>query len=145
MRDITRREFVRVIGIGTLMVPTVGLMTACSAESGGGSDDESVVGTWYGVNTYGVISTLEIDESGTWYYNGSTSASGEWSQTDEGLIYLTATLLSLPYEMEGSGDERKLVFAGEDPSKTNNGEIARSTFYANEAARDEAAEELESS
>lgn len=139
MAGITRREFARMMGMGALLIPTLGLMTACADE---GTD---VVGTWYGVNTYGVLSTLEIDEDGSWYYNGSTAADGEWSQTDDGLIYLSATLLSLPYEMEGTGDERKLVFAGADPSATNNGEIARSTFYVSEEARDAAAAELESS
>lgn len=40
--------------------------------------------------------------------------------------------------MEGSGDTRMLVFAGEDPHSGNAAAISSSTFYATEQARDEA-------
>ena len=95
---------------------------------------------WYGVNDEGEYSTLEINEDGTWLFTGSSSGSGEWSETDSGTIVLSATLVSVPFTLEGSGDDRMLVFAGEDPNSGNAPQLSGSTFYATEDARDGAAE-----
>lgn len=129
---VSRRFFVRsALGAGAALAlaPT---LAACSP---GGDGPE---GTWYGVDDDGNTSTLEVNEDGTWLFSGKYTASGDWSETDSGIIVLSAPLVSIPFALEGSGDERVLSFAGEDPSYGNAPGISRSTFYATEGARDAA-------
>ena len=132
--EMSRRAFVRAA------LATGALFAASPALSACLLGDEGPVGTWYGVDDEGEYSTLEINEDGTWLFTGRTTGSGEWSETDSGTIVLSATLISVPLTLEGSGDDRMLVFAGEDPNSGNAPEISGSTFYATEEARDGAAE-----
>lgn len=128
----SRRSFIRTtLGIASTLV-IAPILSACS------SGDEGPVGTWYGIDDEGSRSTLEINEDGTWLYTGSYSGSGEWSETDGGTIVLSASLISIPFEVEGTGDDRVLVFAGDDPNSGNAPEISGSTFYATEEAREAA-------
>ena len=130
---VSRRSFVRAaLGMGAALA----LAPSLSACTPGGDGPE---GTWYGVDDSGNTSTLEINEDGTWLFNGQYAASGDWSETDGGTIVLSAPLVSIPFALEGSGDGRVLAFAGEDPSYGNAPGISRSTFYAAEEARDAAA------
>ena len=130
--EMSRRAFVRAaLATGALLAASP-VLSACS------SGDEGPVGTWYGVDDEGTRSTLEINEGGTWLYTGSYSGNGEWSETDGGTIVLSASLISIPFEVEGTGDGRVLVFAGDDPSSGNAPEISGSTFYATEEAREAA-------
>lgn len=99
------------------------------------------IGTWYGFNeSSNEPSTLEINGDGAWLFNGAYAADGEWSETDGGTVVLSAPLVSVALRVEGEGDRRTLVFAGEDPSRGNAPEISKSTFYATEEARDAQAE-----
>lgn len=124
----------RVTALAVLVVMLVAaLLTGCQ------SDGQSVTGTWYGVDDSGAYSTLEINKDSTWLFTGDVSGSGEWNETDSGTIVLSATLISVPFKLEGSGDDRTLVFAGEDPHGGNAPELSSSTFYATEEARDTAA------
>lgn len=134
MLSMTRRVFLS--GLFT----TIGAV-ALTALPGCSDDSQAVTGTWYGVDEDGRTSTLELSEDGTWLFNGQYTASGDWSETDSGTIVLTATLVSLPFKVDGTGDNRVLSFAGDDPSATNAAGISKSTFYATEAARDAAAAE----
>ena len=118
--------------------PSSGVESPSSGGDGPSSGDDGPIGTWYGVTDYGECSTLELNKDGTWLYIGSHSGSGEWSETDSGTIVLSAPLISIPFTLEGTGDDRALVFAGEDPTRGNAPEISRSTYYATEAARDAA-------
>lgn len=129
---MSRRSFVRAaLGTGAAFA-LVPVLSACSPGVAGPE------GTWYGVDSSGSTSTLEINEDGTWFFNGKYAANGDWSETDGGTIVLSAPLVSIPFKMEGSGDDRVLVFAGEDPSYGNAPGISESTFYATEEARDAA-------
>ncbi|WP_019238290.1 MULTISPECIES: hypothetical protein [Enorma] len=119
---------------GGIAVVFAVLITLGGCQSG----TQGPVGMWYGVDDGGNESTLEIDEDGTWLFNGKYSVNGDWSETDSGTIVLSAAYTSVPLEMEGSGDTRMLVFAGEDPHSGNAAAISSSTFYATEQARDEA-------
>lgn len=129
--NMTRRAFLTG-AVAAAMLAALPLLPGCA---GGG---DVVTGTWYGVDNSGNLSTLEIDKDGTWFFNGQYAANGDWEETDGGTVVLSAPLMSVPFEMEGTGDERMLVFAGEDPSYGNAPGISRSTFYATEDARDEA-------
>lgn len=132
---MTRRGFLRGLAAGAAGLALLGTLPGCD----GG--EQGVAGTWYGVNTDGQLSTLELNEDGTWLFNGPYTANGDWDETDSGAIVLSAPLMSVPFTLEGSGDDRTLVFAGEDPSYGNAPAISKSTFYATEAARDAAAGE----
>lgn len=132
---MTRRSFLCVLAAGVVTCSLLPALSGCS------DDGRSVTGTWYGVDDEGSTSTLEINEDGTWLFNGRYSASGDWSETDGGTIVLSATLVSIPFTLEGEGDGRVLAFAGEDPSRGNAPEISRTTFYATEAARESAQSE----
>ena len=134
MLSMTRRAF-----LGSLL--TAMGAVALTALPGCSIGNQGVTGTWYGIDEDGHTSTLEINEDGTWLFNGKYTASGDWNETDSGTIVLTAPLVSIPYTLEGDGDDRALVFAGEDPSSGNAPEISESTFYATEAARDSAMKE----
>lgn len=127
---MTRRSFLA----GTVAAAMLAALPFLPGCAGG----DAVTGTWYGVDDSGNLSTLEIDGDGTWLFNGKYAANGDWEETDGGTIVLSAPLMSVPFEMEGTSDERMLVFAGEDPSYGNAPEISRSTFYATEDARDAA-------
>lgn len=134
--DMTRRSFLAG-AVATAAFAALSFLPGCA----GGNN--AVTGTWYGVDDSGNLSTLEINGSGTWLFNGKYAANGDWEETDGGTIVLSAPLMSVPFRMEGTGEERMLVFAGEDPSYGNAPEISRSTFYATEAARDGAAADAE--
>lgn len=136
---ITRRSFfLGALGVGASLALTPALSACSSGDDGPSSGVDDPIGIWYGVTDYGEYSTLEINRDGTWLYMGSHSGSGEWSETDSGTIVLSAPLISIPFTLEGTGDDRALVFAGEDPKRGNAPEISRSTYYATEAARDAA-------
>ena len=126
--------------IRLMAMTALAVMLAITVLTGCQSGGQDITGMWYGVNDEGEYSTLEINEDGTWLFTGSSSGSGEWSETDSGTIVLSATLVSVPFTLEGSGDDRMLVFAGEDPNSGNAPQLSGSTFYATEDARDGAAE-----
>lgn len=128
---LTRRALVRSVAAAGAASALAPLLTACSAE------EKGAIGTWYGFNeSSNEPPTLEINGDGTWLFNGAYAADGEWSETDGGTVVLSAPLVSVPLRVEGEGDRRTLVFAGEDPSRGNAPEISKSTFYATEKARD---------
>lgn len=124
-----------------VILPVLAVMLVMTVLAGCQSGGKDVTGMWYGVNVDGQRSTLEINEDGTWLYTGSYSGNGDWDETDSGTIVLSAPLVSIPFKMDGSGDDRVLSFTGDDPSYGNATEISRSTFYATEEARDAAAVE----
>lgn len=132
---MTRRSFLCAMAAGAASLSLLPVLSGCA----GG--DRGVTGMWYGVDDEGSRSTLELNEDGTWLFNGKYSANGDWSETDSGTIVLSAPLVSVPFKLEGSGDERVLSFAGDDPSYGNAPGISRSTFYATEEARDAASAE----
>lgn len=129
MLSMTRRTFLSSI-LATMSIVTLATLSGCS-EGG-----QSVTGTWYGVDEAGRTSTLEINEDGTWLFTGQYTANGDWDETDDGTIVLSAPLVSLPFKVDDNGNYRVLSFAGEDPSATNAAGISKSTFYATKAARD---------
>lgn len=130
-RSMTRRTF---LGGVLATMGTVAMMTLAGCSD----DSQSVTGMWYGIDNDGDTSTLEINEDGTWLFNGKYTASGDWDETDSGTIVLTAPLVSLPFNVDGKGDDRVLSFAGDDPSATNAAGISKTTFYASESARNAA-------
>lgn len=132
MMNMTRRMFLN----GLLaMMGTITLM----AFPGCSNNSQAVTGTWYGIDKNGHTSTLELNEDGTWLFNGRYTASGDWNRTDSDTIVLTASLMSLSFKVDGTGDGRVLSYAGDDPSATNATGISKTVFYATESARDEAA------
>lgn len=128
--NMTRRTFLRGALAASAVLLLAPITSACSVSG------REVTGTWYGLDNDGNLSTLEVNEDGTWLFNGRYAANGEWSETDSGTIVLSAPLVSIPFKLDGSGDERVLSFAGDDPTYGNAPAISRSTFYATEAARD---------
>ena len=132
---LTRRSFLCAMAAGAASLSLLPVLSGCS----GG--EQGVTGMWYGVDDEGNTSTLEINEDGTWLFNGKYSADGDWNETDSGTIVLSAALVSVPLKLEGSGDERVLSFAGKDPSRGTATDISESTFYATEEARDAASAE----
>ena len=128
--SMSRRDFLLSLSATAAMLSSVPALSACSFGNQG------TTGTWYGVDEGGNLSTLEINADGTWLFNGRYVVNGEWSETDGGTVVLSAPLMSVPIKMEGSGDDRILSFAGDDPSSGNATAISMSTFYATEAARD---------
>lgn len=128
--NVTRRTLLRGAFATSVMLFLVSITSACSAN------ERKVTGIWYGLDNRGDFSTLEINEDGTWLFDGRYSANGEWSETDSGTIVLSAPLVSIPFRLDGHGDGRILSFAGDDPSSGNAPAISLSTFYATEGARD---------
>ena len=61
---MTRRSFVRVALSAASNLAVAPVLSGCS----GG--EQGVTGMWYGVDDEGNTSTLEINEDGTWLFNG---------------------------------------------------------------------------
>lgn len=92
---VTRRSLLCAMVAG---MASLSLLPALSGCADGG---QGVTGTWYGINEGGCRSTLEINDDGTWFYNGTYSAVGDWNETDGGTIVLSAPLVSVSFESEG--------------------------------------------
>lgn len=110
---------------------TAGALAGCSGEP-------KCVGTWYACDDDGDASTLTVDGGGTWSFSGEYTASGDWTEQDDGTVVLSGAngMVTIPMKVEGDGDSRSLSFAGDDPMSVKNGgyEISTATFYASEEA-----------
>ena len=128
--NMTRRTFLRGALAASAALLLVPVTSACSVSG------REVTGTWYGLDNDGNFSTLEVNEDGTWLFDGKYAANGEWSEDRQRDHRPLGALGEHPFKLDGSGDERVLSFAGDDPTYGNAPAISLSTFYVTEAARD---------